>query len=293
LAGRYSDTTPIGTTGYIGQRYRPETAVYLRDVWFKYSMRDMGWTTSRGSWVHLYLNGLYWGIYNPCERIDAPFAAAHFGGREGDWDVLVGNDNSPNNAVAADGNLVDWQQTMSLVNAGITNDAAYQAVAQRVDLDNLIDYMLLHIFGEAEDWPHHNWYAAHRRATNGLPATKWTFLVWDQEVSLDRLVRRNRVDVGNASNQLIPRPASMRDSASGLSSAASLAIASTSIFSTMARSRRATPSPGCSPLPRKLTAPLWANPRAGAMPASFRSARTSGRVRPSRGTNGGHRNCNG
>ena len=38
----------------------------------------------------------------------------------------------------------------------------------RVDIDNLIDYMMLHIFAESEDWPRHNWYVAHRRATNGV-----------------------------------------------------------------------------------------------------------------------------
>src|SRR6185503_16971272 len=136
--GRYSDTIPIGN-GYIGQRYRPETAVYLRDVWFKYSIRDMGWVGSHGSWVHLYLNGLYWGIYNSCERLDASFAAARFGGRETDWDVLVGGDTS-NLAEPADGNLNDWRQMMTVVNAGITNEAAYQTLAQLVDIDNLIDY---------------------------------------------------------------------------------------------------------------------------------------------------------
>ena len=42
---------------------------------------------------------------------------------------------------------------MALCNAGITSEAAYQAVRNVVDVPNLIDYMILHIFGEAEDWP--------------------------------------------------------------------------------------------------------------------------------------------
>src|SRR6266487_3518031 len=53
-----------------------------------------------------------------------------------------------------------------------------------------------HIYAEAEDWPSHNWYAAHRRAnpTNGLPATKWIFLSWDQEIVLDQLVINERIN---------------------------------------------------------------------------------------------------
>jgi hypothetical protein len=201
---RYSDTTVIpGGGGLIGLRYRPETSTYLRDVWVKASHRDMGWMASRSDWVHLYINGLYWGIYNPAERLDAAFVAGHLGGNELDWDVLVGDD-AVFNAAVADGNKDDWTTMMAIVNAGITSDAAYQALAGLVDLDSLIDYMLLHIYVESEDWPHHNWYAAHRRAnpTNASPATKWTFLTWDQELSLDRLVRRNQINVGTGGNQL-------------------------------------------------------------------------------------------
>jgi hypothetical protein len=199
---RYSDTGYYtnATTGEVfrGQRYRPESSTFLRDIFVKDSHRDMGWLASRSDWVHLYLNGLYWGIYNPSERLDASYLASHIGGWEADWDVLVGDD-SLFIAMPADGTKDDWNVLLSLVNAGITSEPAYQAVAALVDLDSLIDYMLLHIFVEAEDWPHHNFYCVHRRAnaTNGLPATPWQFLTWDQEISLDRLVRRDRVGVNN------------------------------------------------------------------------------------------------
>jgi len=73
-------------------------------------------------------------------------------------------------------------------------------VSQLVDMDNLIDYMIVHIFAESEDWPRHNWYVAHRRATNGIPGTKFVCSVWDQELTLDRLVRRNRINVGNGAD---------------------------------------------------------------------------------------------
>ena len=34
----------------------------------------------RGTFVHLYLNGLYWGLYNPVERPESSFWADTFGG---------------------------------------------------------------------------------------------------------------------------------------------------------------------------------------------------------------------
>ena len=48
----------------------------LADVWVKESFRDMGWLSSRSEYVHLYLNGLYWGVYQPSEAIDASYFAA-------------------------------------------------------------------------------------------------------------------------------------------------------------------------------------------------------------------------
>ena len=186
---RYSDSTLI--PGGRGTRYRPEDSLIMRDVWVKDTLRDMGWHSGRSDWVHLYLNGKYWGVYNPADRLDASHFVEAFGGRESDWDVI--RDFSE---VLA-GNKTAWNQMMTLVNAGITSEPAYQALSQQVDVENLIDFMMIHIFAEAEDWPHHNWYAARRRAGNGLPATRWAFMSWDQEIVLDQLVRLNRINVSN------------------------------------------------------------------------------------------------
>ena len=204
-AGRYADpgTYTSSETGetFRGLRYRPENTCYLRDVWVKDSFRDMGGTVSRSTFVHLYINGLYWGLYQPSERLNGSYFSEHQGGPEGAWDVIVGDDGG-GPPVVVDGSVADWQAVLNLANAGVTSEAAYQAIAQRVDIDNLIDYMMLHIFAESEDWPHHNWYVAHRRATNGLPATKFVCTVWDQELTLDRLVRRNRINVGSSGGEV-------------------------------------------------------------------------------------------
>jgi len=36
----------------------------------------------RGTWVHLYINGLYWGLYNVTERTDDAHASNYLGGKE-------------------------------------------------------------------------------------------------------------------------------------------------------------------------------------------------------------------
>jgi len=190
---RYSDTSPVPGTSLIGLRYRPESATYLKDPWIKQTMSDMGYLATHFEFAHVYLNGLYWGLMNPSERIDASFAASHLGGREMDWDVMAG-DETYNIAELRDGFRDDWDQLIAQVNAGISTEAAYQAVLQKIDVDNLIDYMMVHAISEMEDWPTHNWYSAHRRETNGIPGTKWIFMPWDQEVGMDPFVRRDRVN---------------------------------------------------------------------------------------------------
>ncbi len=40
----------------------------------------MGNDGARGHYVHVYLNGMYWGIYNLHERPAAPFMEEYFGG---------------------------------------------------------------------------------------------------------------------------------------------------------------------------------------------------------------------
>src|SRR5207253_1721232 len=60
----------------------------IRDAWMKDSHRAMGWTAGHNRYVHLFLNGLYWGVYDAAERPDASFAASYFGGHRQDYDVI-------------------------------------------------------------------------------------------------------------------------------------------------------------------------------------------------------------
>jgi hypothetical protein len=47
-----------------------------------------GGQAPHGRYVHLYLNGLYWGMYNMHERPDASFAAEYYGGDKDDYHVI-------------------------------------------------------------------------------------------------------------------------------------------------------------------------------------------------------------
>lgn len=143
-----------------------------------------GGAAAHGKYVHLYLDGLYWGIYNVHERPDEHFATDYYGGEKDDTLVVKHSTNDidglkytwANGGLAAESAyndlLVASRQNMS-------NDSNYQAVADILDIDDFIDYIAVHYYaGGINDWPHNNWYATY---DSGSVDGKWRFHSWDQE----------------------------------------------------------------------------------------------------------------
>ena len=87
LRSEYNDHWTHGFD--VNQRSR---GTMVRDAWFKDLQGAMGGLTAHAGFVHLYINGLYWGVYNTCERPDGNFGAAYFGGQEEGYDAFTGRD---------------------------------------------------------------------------------------------------------------------------------------------------------------------------------------------------------
>jgi hypothetical protein len=153
------------------------SADYLRDQWMRDSYADMGRLSARGCFVHLYLNGLYWGLYNLTERPDEHFAAAHLGGRAKDFDARKADK-------VVRGDEAAWKRLFALANAGVTNRAQFDAVGELLDLPAFCDYILLNLYGANGDWDAaSNWYAARKRTGPG----RYLFFVWDGERTLENV----------------------------------------------------------------------------------------------------------
>ena len=147
---------------------------YLRDQWMRDTQRAMGHLSPHGIFVHLFLNGLYWGLYNIVERPDESFAAAYLGGARKDYD-------SRNSDKVLSGDAVAWNELMRLINAEVKGDSGFERVAELLEIENFADYILLNHYGANADWDHaSNWYAARRRDSG-----KWRFFVWDAERTLE------------------------------------------------------------------------------------------------------------
>jgi hypothetical protein len=164
-------------------------AAFIRDQWAKLSQRDMGRMTTAGSFVHLYLNGLYWGLYNPTESPDSGFAEEHLEGDDSEYDVIKFC--CPTDV--EDGSMAVWNQLMSLAAAGFASDAAYQFIQGNnpdgtrnpayevlLDVDNLIDFMIAGQYHASVDWPG-NYYALRRR---GPESKGFQFVTWDNDLAI-------------------------------------------------------------------------------------------------------------
>jgi hypothetical protein len=156
-------------------------ALYIRDQWTKHSYTAMGAVGAHERFVHLYINGVYWGLYNPCERTDGSFAATYFGGEKEEYDAIFSDLSAT--ARPVDGDKNTWNTALAVANAGLTTPAQYALIQKYVDVTNLADYMMLNFYCATVDWPWQNWNALRKRETNA----QFKFIVWDAEYTLDTL----------------------------------------------------------------------------------------------------------
>lgn len=151
--------------------YQARYALYGRDQWTSDMFLAMGQNGTRGRWVHLFLNGIYWGLYDIHERPDADYMASYFGGNPEDYDTI-------NSSLATNGNLAAFNEMTRIVNSTtISQPSGYSAIQEYLDLDAFIDYMILNTFIGNRDWDAHNWRAARKRE----PGAKFLFFPWDSE----------------------------------------------------------------------------------------------------------------
>ncbi len=175
-------------------------AQYERDLWARRMQKRMGYSTSDGIYVHVFLNGLYWGLYNLTERIDETYCREHLGGKKSDYDIIKREDYLE----AAEGSLDKWNQLVSLSEKASDNKIYLTLLGQLpvsdavepevfLDVDNLIDYMLINQYGGNADWDHHNWIAVRNRERGNRG---FQFICWDTEQTFQS-ASRNVLDINN------------------------------------------------------------------------------------------------
>ena len=117
-----------------------------------------------------YLNGEYWGFYNIREKINEHFLAAKSGVDPDDIDLLEFNGDIVHGSNIEYLNLLQYLQVNSL-----TNQANYEYVKSKVDIENYLNYLAAQIYFANTDWPGNNvkfW---------NHPNGKWRWILYDTD----------------------------------------------------------------------------------------------------------------
>mgnify|MGYP001294101045 CR=1 FL=1 len=178
--------------------------IFIRDQFNRDLHLAMGQPGARGEFYHLFLNGMYWGIYNTCERPEASYGETYLGGDKTEYDVIkVDSGRTVRRAtytlIPTDGDMEAWRGIFDIVSKGLEHNEHYFALLGRnpdgtpsdelqtyIDLDNLITYMMVIFYGGNLDAPissfggnqtPNNWHGIRRRGSN----EGFKFFVWDAE----------------------------------------------------------------------------------------------------------------
>ena len=87
-AGEFDGFDIQCSQNYSWSYHRDTTHNGLREIWSRDVQRDLGHPATRGRFVHLYLNAVYWGLYQIQERAEAAFGATYTGGSKEEFDVI-------------------------------------------------------------------------------------------------------------------------------------------------------------------------------------------------------------
>ncbi|MCP4846471.1 MAG: hypothetical protein GY899_00810, partial [Verrucomicrobiaceae bacterium] len=172
---------------------------FLREVLCRDLQGAIGQPYTKSRYYHLYLNGIYWGLYMTDERAEATFGEAYFGGQSDDYDtVKSGGSSTGYTTEATDGNMNAWRVLWQMARdqnsspslerfmrmQGLNVDGSRNPeLPVYLDVENLIDYAIIIGYTANGDAPpnNNNWFGIRNRVSNDMG---FQFFVHDGEHSL-------------------------------------------------------------------------------------------------------------
>lgn len=137
----------------------------IRNEWLRQSQIALSGLGAHGIFAHVYINGLYWGVYNLTEKPDADFMSSHIGGSDGEWFVA---NHAQTLSMPANSRELDYLfTTLNLAPRFSSRQETpayladtFAAAASYIDPVQFSDYVILHWYAVTQGWPVSNWAVA-------------------------------------------------------------------------------------------------------------------------------------
>ncbi len=175
--------------------YGDANETFLRELWTRDAQLASGEPGLRSRWVHVFLNGQYFGLYMIAERMSQTHLAEVFGGAATDYDVIATN--SDDHTYETDGDDDEWRRLWQIISDQDVTDAEMAEVATLVDLRSLaVMQLLVATTGNEDATP--SWFLGEVRANNWIaargPGLPFQFFIADAEHTLGANGHDVRVD---------------------------------------------------------------------------------------------------
>ena len=129
-----------------------QRGAYMSNRFSDDTLLDMGQLAPHGRFVHLYLNGEYWGQYHLRERWQAAMFARYFGGDKEDYEAINGDNSGDQfltgNAYDGTGDL--WAEARQLIRDGARVDDTYNMAKTHIDIESYVSFMIMWASGQSE-----------------------------------------------------------------------------------------------------------------------------------------------
>jgi hypothetical protein len=122
-----------------------------------------------------YLNGIYWGIQNLREKIDADFIESNYGYKKEEIDLLETYENA---IEGSNTTYVSYKNALRGMNR--KSQAAYDFIDQNIDIDEYINYLVTEIYFANTDWPGNNTKFWRPKKQGG----KFRWILWDTDFGM-------------------------------------------------------------------------------------------------------------
>ena len=125
--------------------------------------------------VQVFINGVYWGIHNLREKVNEHWVTSNYGIPEENLDFLK----NFQEVFAGSRDGFD-ELTLFLEQNSLSQQANYDHVADQIDINSYMDYLITQMFFANRDWPGNNqkyW----RDRVNG---SRWRWILFDMEFSM-------------------------------------------------------------------------------------------------------------